>query len=152
MRIYQGFTLIELVIVVAIVGILTAIGLPSYRDYVVRTNRVEAKTALATLTMAQERFYSVNNRYAANVASLGAAAGLTAQGSLWATPNGYYTISMENVPGQATIAAGGPYLLRATPTLKGGQSDDKCNQLTLNSAGKKDIASAYSGKVWQDCW
>ena len=146
----KGFTLIELVIVVAIVGVLTAIGLPAYRDYVVRTNRVDAKTALATLSLAQERFYSVNNRYTANVASLGTAAGLTNTGGAWVTPNGYYMVTIEDVSG--TMANGGPYLLRATPTSKGKQSDDKCNQLTLTSTGKKDIASAYSGKVWQDCW
>ena len=47
----QGFTLIELVIVVAIVGILTSIAMPLYRDYVIRANRTEAKTALAAVAL-----------------------------------------------------------------------------------------------------
>lgn len=139
----QGFTLIELVIVVAIVGILSAIAMPMYRDYVVRSNRTEAKTALAAVALAQERFYSVNNRYSTTIASLGTVMGLSSSG---VTENGFYSISIT----AANPAAS--YTLNATPQSKAGQNTDKCNILTLTSTGLKGVSSAISGYTAANCW
>ena len=61
-----GMTLIELMIVVAIVALLASIAVPSYRQYVLRANRTEATTALLQLAAAQEKFYLQNNTYAGN--------------------------------------------------------------------------------------
>ena len=61
-----GMTLIELMIVVAIVALLASIAVPSYRQYVLRANRIEATTALLQLAAAQEKFYLQNNTYAGN--------------------------------------------------------------------------------------
>ena len=61
-----GLTLIELVVVVAIVALLGTIAVPSYRSYLLRSHRVEAKAALLGLAVAQERFYLQHNRYAAD--------------------------------------------------------------------------------------
>lgn len=72
----SGFTLIEMMIVVAIAGILAAISYPSYRDYVERAGRADGKAKLLEIMQAQERFYSQNQTYTAN---LGAGAG----GRLW---------------------------------------------------------------------
>lgn len=139
----QGFTLIELVIVVAIVGILTSIALPMYRDYVIRANRTEAKTALAAVALAQERYYSANNTYSTTLASLGTVMGIASSGL---TENGYYNIS---------IAAASPtvgYTLSATPQSKAGQNTDKCNILTLTNTGVKGVSSATSGYTAANCW
>ena len=143
----QGFTLIELMIVVAVVGILASIALPSYRDYVIRGNRTEAKAALQSLALAQERFFAVNNRYSATVASLGTVPGVNASGG---SENGYYTLSIADANASQTIANGGPYLLQATPSSKGGQNGDKCGNLTLSSTGAKDVSSATVSK--DQCW
>ena len=66
----QGVTLLELMVVVVVVAILGMIALPSYRQYSMRAQRTEAKTALLQLATAQERFYLQNNTYTANFAAL----------------------------------------------------------------------------------
>lgn len=139
----QGFTLIELVIVIAIVGILSSIAMPLYRDYVVRTNRTEAKTALAAVALAQERYYSANNTYSTTLASLGTVMGLSSSG---VTENGYYSISI--VAANPTAS----YSLSATPQSKAGQNTDKCGTLTLTSTGVKGVSSATSGYTAANCW
>ena len=66
-----GFTLIELMITVAIIGILSAIAYPSYESYVRKSRRVDAKNALLDLASRQERYFSVNNKYSTTAADLG---------------------------------------------------------------------------------
>lgn len=147
----RGFTLIELMMVLVIMGVLGTLALPAYRDHVLRSKRVEAKVALNALAVAQERFFSVHHHYASRVASLGIAANLAdLHENSGTTLSGYYRVQIEDVSG--TLAHGGPYLLRASPTDKGGQLRDKCQQLTLDSSGKKGIASAVDGLQWSDCW
>ena len=67
----SGFTLIELMIVVVIIGILAAIGYPSYRDYVVRTQRGMAKAAMVQVLDRQEQFFTDNKAFATDVTNLG---------------------------------------------------------------------------------
>ena len=139
----QGFTLIELVIVVAIVGILSAIAMPMYRDYVVRSNRTEAKAGLAVVALAQERYYSVNNTYTSSVAALGSMTVVKSNGE---TEGGYYVVSI------VLQSSGSAYTLNATPQSKAGQNTDKCNILTLSSTGLKGVSSATSGYTAANCW
>jgi len=139
----QGFTLIELIIVIAIVGILTSIALPMYRDYVIRANRTEAKAALAAVALAQERFYSANNTYTSNIASLGS---MTVVKSTGETDGGYYSISI------ALQSSGNAYTLSATPQAKAGQASDNCKILTLTNTGLKNVSGANSGYTAANCW
>ena len=59
----RAFTLIELLVVIAIIGILAAIAYPAYRDYVLRSERVEAQAAMMDLAQALERCFTINNEY-----------------------------------------------------------------------------------------
>src|ERR1700754_1788282 len=68
----RGFSLIELVIVLLIIAILAAIAIPSYRQYVIRANRVDAQRSLMDLAARQERFFYSNNAYATALKALGA--------------------------------------------------------------------------------
>lgn len=125
-----GFTLIELMIVVAIIGIISAIAYPSYQEYVLRGNRSEGQAFLNDAAARQERYYAQNNTYADTAAKLGYANNNSSSSK--------YTLAISNV--SATT-----YTLTATPA----RTDSKCGNLTLNQAGTK--GESGSGTL-ADCW
>ena len=138
----QGVTLIELIIVMIVVGTLVAIAVPSYRQYVLRTHRTEAKSALMNLAAAQEKFYLQRNRYATNDELDDAppdGLGLTAT-----TENGWYTIAIAD----GANAAG----FSATATATGSQTaDGDCATFTINQLGQK-TATKSGGGASTACW
>lgn len=133
----KGFTLIELMIVIAIVGILAGIAYPTYMDSVAKARRAEAKTSLLDLAQRMERYYSNSHSYTgATVVSL---LGSTT------SPDGWYTIS-------ATIpAGGGSYTLTATASDGQKKSDKDCASLAINSVGVKSSTKSTGGAS-TDCW
>lgn len=130
-----GVTLIELIVVVAIVALLASVAVPSYRQYLLRTHRAEAMSALMQLAAAQEKFYLQNNTYAVNnLLDDAPPAGL---GLSATTENGYYAIAIG-----AADAAG----YTATATAAGSQAaDTRCATFTITQAGTKTATS-------NDCW
>lgn len=127
---FSGFTLIELMITVAIVAILAAIALPSYNEYVLRAKRSEARSTLVDLLARQERFYSDNQRYAANLAELGVAS--------TTSENGYYNIVVSVNAGVGIVFA----IPRAPFT------DAGCGTFSITSANVK----GNSGTLTNGCW
>lgn len=96
----KGFTLIEVMITVVIVAILATIAIPSYRSYVLKANRTEAKSTLQRLHELQEAHFINYNQYAT---SLGTPASATQLNFPTTTENGHYTISMQVVAGVTTF-------------------------------------------------
>ena len=123
-----GFTLIELMIVVAIVAILAAIAYPSYTSYVEKARRADAKSALLDASQRLERCYTQNNTYV----------GCPVAGT---SPDGFYAIA-------ATAQAATAFTLTATPQ-NAQAGDTRCGTYTLQSTG----ARAASGSLGTDlCW
>lgn len=140
----RGFTLIELMIVVAIVAILAGVAYPSYVEYVHRGQRSKAQAALMEAAQFMQRYYATNNRYDENlsgVAILDSDLGYTNDGGL------HYTIGFaENSPTATS------YTLVATPTANSMMDGDKCGTFTLNQVGTKGLSGANDGLTVNDCW
>ena len=127
----RGMTLIELMTVVVVVAILGSIAVSSYRSYLLRTNRTEARMALLRIQAAQEKFFLQNNRYADNDELDDAPpAGL---GVPTTTPSNYYTVSLTNVTDTTYTAQA---------VAANGQTQDKaaCRTLTINHNGTRTPA------------
>ncbi|MDD5227683.1 MAG: type IV pilin protein [Methylococcales bacterium] len=133
-----GFTLIELMITVAIIGILTSVGYPSYQHHIQKAKRSEAQAALVSMATAMEQWRVENNN---DYTGAKDAAGKILVFSDKVPTNGSgtqtYTLSIP------TLAAGN-YTLKAVPY--GTQADDECGYLTLDSTGVK---ASESGTA---CW
>jgi len=136
-----GVTLIELMTVVVIVALLATIAIPSYRRYLIRTNRSDAKTALMQLQAAQEKFYLQNNAYTDKITDKAP----TGLGLTSTTVNGFYSISLSMGTGNQS------YTATAAPTSSGGQSSDKeCGSFTITDFGKRDVSGGTKDSVF--CW
>ncbi len=130
-----GFSLIELLIAVALVGILAGIAYPTYTSHVQRAHRAEARAVLLEAAQYMERYYSANTSYAS--ASLPDRLSHSPAGSTAADAR--YTLA---VTAEATS-----FTLTATPTKA-----DGCGALTLNQLGVRAAPSPVSGMTAESCW
>lgn len=152
-RRHRGFTLIELMITVAIIGILLAVALPSYRDQVAKGKRAAAKSALLQGNQWMERFYSENYRYDKNLANTAVTDSSLFAGTFSTAPpasegGAAYTLSVT--------ATSRTYTITAAPL--GSMSDDKCGSYRITHTGRKSVVSydttkfASALEAARSCW
>jgi type IV pilus assembly protein PilE len=142
----SGFTLIELMITVAIVSILAAVALPSFQEQVRRSQRAEGKTALLRAAQFLERNYTVTNAYVTDLAPLHGLApnAVVYSGENPALAAGNYRITASNQP------CGNAQCYTLTATRNGGFTDPRCGDLTLTSTG---VRGRVNGTDTVDqCW
>jgi type IV pilus assembly protein PilE len=136
----RGMSLIELLIVVAIVGILAAIAYPSYQDQIIKSQRSDGQGGLLNLAARLEKYLYTNGTYSgATVAGLMGSA---------TTPEGFYTLSLS-------AATASNYEIRATPVAGTTQANDsRCNVLIYSANGNKNATGSCAGasSCAQDCW
>jgi type IV pilus assembly protein PilE len=127
-----GFSLIELLISVAIIGILAGVAYPSYTDFVTRSNRAEAQRELMRLANLQEQVFVDTRAYAASMIGLGIAT------IAYTTETGNYVITVS-----AQTAT--TFTLTATAQSTQATNDSACSTITINNAGQQGGASSH-------CW
>lgn len=137
----KGFTLIELMIVVAIVGILAAIAYPSYAEQMRRAKRSDAQTAILEVSQLLQRHYIGRSTFTGADAD----DGIFKTGGWDRIPRDTgraqtYTVTLENIE----ESEGRSYKIRATPNF----TDEACGDLTLDDKGRKETSA---GTV-ADCW
>lgn len=167
MRKLRGFTLIELMIVVAVIGVLAAIAYPAYKDSILKGRRAQARAALAELLQQQERYMTQNNCYLGfsnsnGVASASAPSPNTACGGVTASSvpfknfagetlaNASYMLSATVCPGasNATLSIASCVKLVATPI----RSDPAVANLEITSSGTKTCTGTASSSNFRLCW
>lgn len=135
----KGVTLIELLISIAIVGILASVAYPSYTSYVIKSNRTESHRELAKLANLQEQYFIDHRTYTTDMQKLGMSA------SPYITESKNYSIA--GVIGDLRGVSGVTFTL--TATAKGTQlsEDTECTTITINEKGEK---SGESSTCWDN--
>jgi type IV pilus assembly protein PilE len=142
-----GFTLIELMIVVAIVAILSAIAIPAYQRQIMQSRRASAKTALLDVVSREEKFYATTNYYPASLSSVG-----------YSTLNGAGALQVPNNTNEdyysVTIALGVPtatgYTVTAAPV--GNQANDSCGSYSITDLGVQTPTPSTNSGTGNGCW
>ena len=132
MKHMSGFTLIELMIVVAVIALLVAIAYPAYTDQVTRTRRAEGKAAAVQMAAAMERCFTVNNAYNHESCAVVGAAVLT--------DGGFYSVS-------AAAPSATTFTVTAVPQGAQASHDSACGSLAVTQAGVKSASGSGT-----DCW
>jgi type IV pilus assembly protein PilE len=129
-RTNRGFTLIEIMIVIAIIGIVITIAAPSYTEYLKKGRRAEVVSLLSEQAQILERFYTRNNVYTG-------VTGLSAG-------NDFYTLT-PTITDQT-------FVLTATRKSGTSMATDKCGDFTLTNTGVRSMNNATTGLTTKDCW
>jgi len=141
----SGFTLIELVVVIVIIGILVKIAVPAYTASVQKSYRTDAKTALLDLATREEKYYSVNNQYTATLSNLYPGTTATTL-NVQSSGVSYYTISAPTVTA-ATTTTVASFSASAVPNAGMSQASDPCGTFTITSTGATSVSGSLS-----NCW
>jgi type IV pilus assembly protein PilE len=131
-----GLTLIEMMIVVAILGILVAIAYPAYQEQMRKGRRADAQAVLMQAVQVLERFYSENQRYDQDIAGTAFALPAPLQQAPRDGATKFYDLSLQALAAQT-------YTLRAVP--RGAQTGDRCGTMTITHTGLQAAAK-------DDCW
>jgi type IV pilus assembly protein PilE len=137
----RGFTLIELMIAVAILAIISAIAIPQYNRYAFRARRADGQKLLLAIANAEERYYAQQNKYA-DLKTIGFSSTATAT-----SDNSYYTATVTATTVGTFVAQG----FTATATPQGAQQKDVCTTLSITDTGAKNpspTTKTSNGTCW----
>jgi len=128
----SGFTLVELMIVVVIIGILAMVAIPAYNDSVAKGRRADAKSTLTAMAAKQEQYYMDNKTYTADLTNIGYDAATNVN-----SIDDFYTV--------AAVATATSFTLTATPV----NSDPDCGNFTITEKGTQGVSGTKGATL---CW
>ena len=137
----RGFTLIEVLITVAIIGVIAAVALPAYTSQIRKSRRGDAKSALLDMAAREERYNTINFLYTNSAVALGYVSDPVVVPN--PVPNAYYQITIALGTGSTS------YVLTAAPLLD--QANDSCKSFTLSDVGVQALSTNATSSV-ADCW
>lgn len=143
----DGFTLIELMITVAIVAIIAAVALPSYTSYIARGHRADARAQLMQAAQFMQRFYSANDNYATDRSGASVTSKIPA--NLQVSPadgTALYELKLDD----ATLFTATSFTLKMVPKAGRKMASDPCGTYTITSAGARGVENASKSR--DDCW
>lgn len=144
-----GFTLIELMVAIAILAVIASVALPSYVANIERTRRSDALSALTQAAALQERQFFSTNSYSNDIGLL--MTGVTA--ATLTTPDGFYTLAAASTDATCGGAGTAGTCFVLTATAAGTQADDTdCNVFTLTSAGVQSVVDDANADSTAECW
>lgn len=143
----RGFTLIELMIVVAILGIISAIAFPSYQENVAKSRRADVKSVLTENAQLMERFYTENNRYDQNLAGTAPVLTVLVSPRSATGTSVMYNITIAIIPQALPVQSS--YTLTATPANS--MTSDRCGAFTLNNFAARNNTGAGAA-ISAECW
>jgi type IV pilus assembly protein PilE len=155
-RIQKGFTLVELMVVMAVIGILSAVAYPTYVDQIRKGTRVEGKAALMRASQTMERFFTTRGRYP-SIAEFPQIYGLAAGANVFSNPDrvtaGKYQIAYTiTLPAPGGVGALEYQLtaLALSGTIPNVGVDPECGNFILDSSGRKAVSTGPSKR--EACW
>ena len=157
----SGFTLIELMVVVAVASILVAIAVPTYQNQIRHSRRTDAKTALLDMAVRQEKFLTLNNSYTTTAASLGYSALPTLIGSnyynMYVCVGTATTSTATTTPCTAvTGTTGTSFVVSAIPVAGMSQAgDSQCLYFAIDNTGTQYSVNSTAGTgttTTSTCW
>ncbi|MSQ69057.1 MAG: type IV pilin protein [Gammaproteobacteria bacterium] len=136
-----GMTLIELMVVLAVVGILTAIAYPSYQGSVSKARRADGKTLLLDIAARQERYFMDSSSYTTTLTQLGYGVGTLT------SSDGFYSATVAAGPSGSITSS---YTITATPVTAqwGNGGDTQCGNLLLDSRGNQTSSLGTTAACW----
>ena len=143
----RGFTLIELMITVAIAAVLMSIAFPLYLHQIRESRRTDARSALLDLASREERYYSMQNAYSSTATDLGYTAWPQTVGS------GYYQLSQPANISAATATTPATFTLTAVPIAgKGQDKDTDCQSFVVTQTGQETSTNGAGVDSSATCW
>ena len=148
----QGFSLIELMITVAIIGIIASVAFPAYTSYIAKASRADARAQLMQASQFLQRFYAANDSYSADRASNTVMSQMPAN-LLQSPASGTKLYDLAMPAGASNTTS--QFLIQMVPTTGASMSSDQCGTLTLTSTGVRGCAvnsTACSTTLRDTCW
>ncbi len=148
----QGFSLIELMITVAIIGIIASVAFPAYTSYIAKASRADARAQLMQASQFLQRFYAANDSYSADRANNTVMSQMPAN-LLQSPASGTKLYDLVMPAGASNTTA--QFLIQMVPTTGASMSSDQCGTLTLTSTGVRGCvvgSTACSTTLRDTCW